>query len=325
MPYASNEHILINTNLVLRINMYAFNPLASIMSNNRLDGTNYVSWKRNLNIVLTCESIIWVTLEPLHVEPTKSSTSEERADYEAWRKDDEKARMYILAYLNEVLQSQHQSMSTSSVILLSLQEIFGVHSRSAKEMVIKQIMNTRMSKGTSMRDHMIKMIRLFNELGDLSADIDWETQNNIVLETLPPSFNHFELNYSMDKLEWSLTELMQQLQIVETIVKGHPNVNFVSDESSKPPNGKKRNKENQYGVHAKPKISKKARPFDPNRKPKEKCFKYEQKGHGKKDCPKLKGQSSNFSTSVIESCFVADSAKNWWIDSGATDHICNSL
>ena len=172
MSYASNEYILINTNLILMINMSAFNPLASILSNNRLDGTNYMSWKRNLNIVLTCEGIIWVTLEPLHVAPIESSTLEERADYEAWRKDDEKARMYILASLNEVLQSQHQSMSTSSAMFLSLQEMLRVQSRSTKQMVMKQIMNTRMSEGTPVRDHMIKMIGLFNELRDLGADID---------------------------------------------------------------------------------------------------------------------------------------------------------
>ena len=189
--------------------MSAFNPFSSILSNNRLDGTNYVSWKRNLNIVLTCEGIIWVTLEPLYVAPTKSSIPEERADYEACRKDDEKARMYILASLNGMLQSQHQSMSTSSAMLLSLQEMFGVHSRSAKQMVMKQIMNIRMSKGTSVRDHIIKMMGLFNELSDLGADIYWETKNNMVLKTLPPSFNHFKLNYSMNKFELSLTELMQ--------------------------------------------------------------------------------------------------------------------
>ena len=74
---------------------------------------------------------------------------------------------------------------------------------------MKQIMNTRMSEGTLVRDNMIKMIGLFNELGDLGVDNDWETQNNMVLKTLPPSFNHFKLNYSMNKLEWSLIELMQ--------------------------------------------------------------------------------------------------------------------
>ena len=73
MSHASNEHILINSNLILRINMSAFNPLTSIISNSLLDGINYVSWKRNLNIVLTCEGIIWVTLDSLHVAPTESS------------------------------------------------------------------------------------------------------------------------------------------------------------------------------------------------------------------------------------------------------------
>ena len=58
--------------------------------------------------------------------------------------------------------------------------MIGVQSRSAKKMIMKQIMITRMSEGTPVRDHMIKMIGLFNELGDLSADIDWETQNSMV-------------------------------------------------------------------------------------------------------------------------------------------------
>ena len=124
-----------------------------------------------------------MTLQPHHVEPIESSTLE--------------GRMCILASFNEGLQSQHRSMSTSSAMLLSLQEMFGVQSRSAKQMVMKQIMNTRMAEGTLVRDHIIKMIRLFNELGGLGVDIDWETHNNMVLETLPPFFNQFKLNYSI--------------------------------------------------------------------------------------------------------------------------------
>ena len=79
--------------------------------------------------------------------------------------------------------------------------MFGVQSRLAKQMVMKQIMNIRMSEGTSVRDHMIKLIGLFNALGDIGADIDWETQNNMVLKTLTHSFNYFKLNFSMNKLE----------------------------------------------------------------------------------------------------------------------------
>ena len=100
-------------------------------------------------------------------------------------------------------------MSTLNAMLLSLQEMFGVQSRLAKKKEMKQIMNTIMAKGTLMRDHVIKMIGLFNDLGGLGADINWEKHNNMVLESLPPSFNQFKLNYPMNKLDWSLTELMK--------------------------------------------------------------------------------------------------------------------
>ena len=33
----------------------SFNPLAVILKENKLDGTNYIDWKRNLDIVLTTE------------------------------------------------------------------------------------------------------------------------------------------------------------------------------------------------------------------------------------------------------------------------------
>ena len=35
--------------------MSAFSPLATILTQNKLTGNNYVEWKRNLDIVLTAE------------------------------------------------------------------------------------------------------------------------------------------------------------------------------------------------------------------------------------------------------------------------------
>ena len=43
----------------------AFNPLAVILKENKLDGTNYIDLKRNLDIVLTAEDYKFFYHRPL--------------------------------------------------------------------------------------------------------------------------------------------------------------------------------------------------------------------------------------------------------------------
>lgn len=45
-------------------------------------------------------------------------------------------------------------------------------------------MNTRMLEGTLIKDHMIYMIKFFNEMEILRAKIDRETEVDMVLKTL---------------------------------------------------------------------------------------------------------------------------------------------
>ena len=58
-------------------------------------------------------------------------------------------------------------------------------------------MNIRMIKETLIKNHMVYMIRLFNEIKILVAKIDRKTKVNLILETLSNSFENFELNYSI--------------------------------------------------------------------------------------------------------------------------------
>ena len=72
-------------------------------------------------------------------------------------------------------------------------------------------MNTRMTKETPIRDHMIHMITLFNKMEILGAKIDGETKVDMILETLSNSFKQFKLNYNMNKLMMSFPKLIKEL------------------------------------------------------------------------------------------------------------------
>ena len=55
------------------------------------------------------------------------------------------------------------------------------------------------------------MISHLNELEVLGAEVDGETQIDIVLMSLPESFNNFRLTYNMSKSNYSLAELLKEL------------------------------------------------------------------------------------------------------------------
>ncbi|XP_057962154.1 uncharacterized protein LOC131153725 [Malania oleifera] len=96
-------------------------------------------------------------------------------------------------------------------IMQNLKEMFGDQNRATRQNAMKELMNTTMAEGTLARDHVLKIIGLLNELEILGAKIDEETLVDIVLLSLPDSFKQFCLNYNINKLFYSLVELLKEL------------------------------------------------------------------------------------------------------------------
>ena len=86
------------------------------------------------------------------------------------------AKCYILASISNVLQHQMQDVELVSDIMLSLKEMFDEQGRSARQETMRQIYNTKMAKGTSVREHCLRMISNLNILEVLGANIDGESQ-----------------------------------------------------------------------------------------------------------------------------------------------------
>lgn len=128
-------------------------------------------------------------------------------------------KCYMLASMSNVLQDQHQNFSTAKDILVNVTEMFGEQNRAVRQMAMKGLLNTRMFEGTPVKDHVIKMMGFINELEILGADMDSQSQIDMILSSLPESFNQYVLNYNMNNLNLSLTELMKSLQGAEELIK----------------------------------------------------------------------------------------------------------
>ena len=161
--------------------MASFSPLVAILNQNKLTGSNYVYWKRNLDIVLTAEKHKSVLTQPCPNFPSLDDSLEEKQRYDRWQKSNEMTKCYILASILNVLQHQMQDVGLASNIMLSLKEMFGEQGHSARQETMRQIYNTKMAEGSSIREHCLTMISNLNTLEVLDADIDGESQVDMIL------------------------------------------------------------------------------------------------------------------------------------------------
>ena len=153
----------------------SFNPLSAILNQNKLNGQNYVDWKRNLDIVLTAEGYKYVLSTTKPQEPDSEATQEVNDQYEKWVKANDMAKCYILASMSNVLQHQHQYYTIASDIMFNLSETFGSQGRLARQKAMREFLSTKMSEGTPVHDHLLKMFDHLNTLEVLGADIDGES------------------------------------------------------------------------------------------------------------------------------------------------------
>ena len=78
----------------------AFSPLATILTQNKLTGNNYVEWKRNLNILLTTEDHIYVLSTPYPLEPPANAATAVKREFNKWKKSNVMACCYMLASID---------------------------------------------------------------------------------------------------------------------------------------------------------------------------------------------------------------------------------
>ena len=59
----------------------------------------------------------------------------------------------------------------------------------------------------------------------MSGETDIKSQIDIILESLPDSSNQFKLNCSMNKIDITLSKLLNALHAMEGIIESHPSIN----------------------------------------------------------------------------------------------------
>ncbi|KAA0032954.1 gag/pol protein [Cucumis melo var. makuwa] len=144
--------------------------------------------------------------------PASNANRTGRETYDRWVKANEKACVYILANMTDVLANKHKFLAIAKEIMDALKEIFGQPEWSLRHEAIKYIYTKRMKKGTFVREHVLDMMIHFNIAEVNGGAIDEANQVSFILESLLKSFMPFQRNASLNKIEFNLTTFFNELQ-----------------------------------------------------------------------------------------------------------------
>ncbi|XP_012435442.1 uncharacterized protein LOC105762070 [Gossypium raimondii] len=186
-------------------------PLLNIPIKNKLNRNNYKEWKRSLIVVLSYEKVKIV----LDSKCTLATQAEAR---KCWEEFDEIARCYILASMTNTLYKQLESCKTAKAILDKLEVMFEGQATLVWKSTITSLMNAQQKSNTLVKEHIITLIGYFTEAVDNEANLDQNTQIEIVFKSLSKDFAGFQAAYNLGNKHLTLTQPMNELQSYELML-----------------------------------------------------------------------------------------------------------
>ena len=263
----------------------------------RLRGDNWPTWKFQMKHVLLAKDF-WNLTQGDEVLATDAN-EETRA---AFKVKCQKALSVIVMSIDPSQLYLITTCETAKDAWDSLKQQFESSTLHNKLLLKKQYFRSEMSEGSSMEKHLKTMKELTDKLAAVGSPISEEDQVVTLLGSLPSKYNPLvtalEARGDDIKLQFVQQALLNEEQKFEK-----PSVN--ASESLLVTQNTKVKKKNKFT-----------------------CYHCGKEGHIKRNCIKLKRMNAERAKIAVEQEIAFTSTpmtnfKGWWIDSGATSHVCN--
>ncbi|KAL6334832.1 hypothetical protein AAG906_022821 [Vitis piasezkii] len=201
--------------------------------------------------------------------------------------------MYIKTKISAGIRGSIEQHENVRELLKAIDEQFVTSDKALASTLIMKFTSLKLTAIRGVREHIMEMRDIVAQLKKLEVEMSESFLVHFILNTLPPQYGPFKISYNTHKDKWSINELMTMC---------------VQEE------GRLMMEQGESAMLVTQRKGKKGK---------------SQARHMKKKCPKFhnwlekKGNPTSFV--CYESNMVNVNTNTWWIDSGSTIHISNSL
>lgn len=286
-----------------------------------LNGDNYKSRREAVLLHLGCIDLDYALRKEEPPTPTDTSSQAEIALYERWERSNRLSMMFIKSHITTSIRGSIPECENVKDLMDAIHAQFETSDKALGSILMSRLTSMKLTGIKGVREHIMKMRDIAAQLKSLQMVINDDFLVHYVLNSLSPHYTPFKISYNTQKDKWSINELLtmcvqeeerllQEVNETAHLVTG--NVKYTSNK-----NKKWKGKGKLHEVMSK------------GNKDNIKCFFCKKMGHMKKDCPKRKAwldKKGNLSSLVCyESNMICVSHNDWWIDSGSTIHVSNTI
>ncbi|KAJ9542711.1 hypothetical protein OSB04_029217 [Centaurea solstitialis] len=187
--------------------------LRSILEKDKLTGPNFLDWERNLMIVLRHERKWYVLEEALGEAPPANASATIRNAHRKHSNDLLDVGCLMLVTMSLDLQTGIINTNAYDMIR-QLRDMFQMQAGTERYDATRALNECKMTKGTSVSDHVMKMERHIDHLERLGHPVPLQLATDTILNSLSDDYKQFVINYNTNNMEKSIAELHSMLETV---------------------------------------------------------------------------------------------------------------
>ncbi|KAJ1270313.1 hypothetical protein BS78_06G044400 [Paspalum vaginatum] len=154
--------------------------LRSILDKEKLPGTNFTNWYRNLRIVLKQEKKEYVLEQPYPEDLVAGATAAEHRAHEKHCNDSLDIGCLMLAKMSPELQKQYEDLDAFNIIE-GLRGMFESQARVERYNTSKALFSSKLADRSPVSPHEIKMIGHIKALDRLGIELEPELVTDVIL------------------------------------------------------------------------------------------------------------------------------------------------
>ena len=260
---------------------------------------------------------------------TDSSSTEQRSSYNAWERSNSLSLMFMRMTVANNIKSTFKKTESAKEFMKLVEECsqFEPADKSLARTLMCTLTTIKFDGSCTMHQLIVEMRNIAARLKSMGMEVNENFLITFILNSLPPEYGPFYMNNNTMKDKWNAHELQSMLIQEEARLKklGIPSTNLIGQKGA----GKKLGKKTGKGKQRLSKANQSSAQILKKESSKDKCHFYGKLGHCQKDCLKRKAWFERKGEPSALVCFESNLDEvpynTWWIDSGCTTHVSNTM